>query len=691
MPARPAFEPPPSGLRGVLESLRAGISAGSVCGLAFGLLDGSVAAAIGTNHLGIGALVGCLAAAVFQYSFVWIAILAVVALVLHPLLLRRTLAERYLRLLRIGFALGLFCEVYWWTRSYVFYGHSSISPERLAATAAMFAIAVALGIFVARTIVRLPSTVQLTITMAIATCWTAGGVFLLAQHNAGAERGTLNERNRDVPNVLLVVVDALRQDVIGSYGNERVATPHIDELAKAGVLFENAFVQVPFTWTSFGSILTGKYPRRHGLVKMKAGVSMPPNITLAMHLKSARKKDGQDLEDGDYVTATFHTGTLTAGSGLLGGFDMRFEATAGHELVVLDSPWSVFHADLLISIFRNKISQRFDSGIVATAAKKWLAENSRKRFMTMVHLYSTHTPYDPPAQYKKRYVDPQYAGPIRAFYAERREAIENGKYDPTQADLEQIRNLYYAGVTQADDLIGSLVAELARSGVLDDTLVIVTSDHGESLGEQGLLEHNHMVQTNLRVPLVMRWPHGLPAGRRVAARTDEIDILPTICDLLRIELPNDPSEFGKIDGTSLVPVARAEKESVREFSFAENGTHLAVQDGRSKLIVRRACLGDQAWKDALAGKGEKPRLYDLAADPAENANLVDARPEEAQRLYAALRELERDDADPVARARALRSRHRDRPPKLEEARLRGRHRRRGRRARARGRTRASGR
>ena len=95
-------------------------------------------------------------------------------------------------------------------------------------------------------------------------------LFLLSQQGAfeRSGRGEIGDRNRDLPNVLLVIVDALRQDTLGVYGHERVLTPTIDSIAHDGVTFENAFVQAPFTWTSFGSFLTGKYPRRHGLVKM---------------------------------------------------------------------------------------------------------------------------------------------------------------------------------------------------------------------------------------------------------------------------------------------------------------------------------------------------------------------------------------------------------------------------------------
>lgn len=644
-------------------TLLAALGAGVVCALLFGGLDGAIAAAVSGAQPSWLALVGCLAAAVLTYSAVWIPLMFVVSLVLHPLLARGSEANARIHVLRIGLALGLFCELYWWTRPYVFYGHSSRSPERLIAAALMLVVAFLAGGFLAKAIVGLAQRPRRALAAVWALACVGGAVFVFLQHSAAAERGRIHASNRDLPNVLLVIVDALRQDVLGCYGNTEVKTPALDALAAEGVLFENALVQVPFTWPSFGSLLTGKYPRRHGLIKMAPGERMQPNVTLPYHLKTARKTDGTRLADGDYVNATFHTGTLSESSGLLRGFDLRFEATAGHELVVLDDAWSVVRAHLLLSIFRQKIQQGFDSGIVATAAREWISESEGKRFFAMVHLYSTHTPYDPPRKFREMYVDPAYDGPVKTFYAAHREAIESGTYTPSAADIRQIRALYHAGVTQADHLIGEIVADLERLAIRDDTLVIVTADHGESLGEQGLWEHNHMVQTNLRVPLILSWPKTLPQGVRVAARVDEIDVLPTVCELIGLELPSEPGEHGRVDGTSLMPLVRGEVPSVRPYSFAENGRFSAIQTDRTKLVVLRGMLkaktferAQECWRVSLADPKSPPRFFDLAVDPHEERNLIHERTAEAELLF---RELYAWSASmPIALEKAVQS-HRD--------------------------------
>ena len=628
----------PADAPGLAASLRAGLSAGCVVGPLFGLADGIVAANLDAVRGSWLALAGCLAGAVLEYTLVAMATLALLGVVAHALVRKQSGARRQLVLLRAGIALGLFAEIYWWTRPYVFYGHSATSPGRLLSTIAMLGASVVAGMTLGSLIARAPAGAKRAFALFAVACWVGGTAFLLVQRSAIGDRGKINDRNRDVPNVVLVIVDAMRRDVLGCYGNTRVKTPNIDRLAKEGVVFENAFTQVPWTWPSFGSILTGKYPRRHGLMKMRSDVTLPAtNRTLPMVLKEAEKAGGTRLEDGDWLAATFHTGTLTAASGLLGGFDMRYEATAGHDLVVLESSWSTFRSGLLLAILPNKIRQHLELGGTAEEACAWIRDRGDRRFFAMVHLYSTHTPYDPPSEFRRMYCDPKYEGGIRRFDADHRRLIVEGKYKPTLADESQIRNLYFGGVSEADGRIGTLLDALSDRGVLDDTLVVVMADHGESLGEQGLWEHGHMVQTNLRIPLVMRWPKKIHPGARVPAIVDEIDVLPTICDLLGVQPGADV-----IDGRSALPILLGQVDSIRDDSFAENAFLSAVQDGHFKLLVPQPLLpGDVSWDEAMKSGGDRPRLYDIRDDPEEKFDRVERDPETARRLFAVLQDWNR--------------------------------------------------
>lgn len=622
-------------LTSIPATLGIAVRAGLCLGGAFGLGDGVVAAIRTPAALTPASLAGCLAAAVFEYGAFAVAVLGLVALVGNPALGRWSALARLQGLVALGLGAGIFLELYWWTRPWIFYGRPAFSLERVAATLGLLALALLAARFAARPAAVWIEKLGWALAGPVAAAFLAGAAYLVGQRDPLAGHGVPNERTRDLPNVVLVVVDALRQDTLGCYGHPRVKTPHIDRLAREGVLFENAFTQAPFTWTSFGSLLTGKYPRRHGLVKMAAGARMVENTTIASHIESAARKDGRHLRDDDYLSVSFHTGTLSAGSGLIQGFDQYYEQLAGHGLVVAESAWSVFRSDLLLHVLRAKVAQKA-GGDVAGAARAWLAEKGRQRFFSMVHLYSTHTPYDPPREFRDLYVDPNYTGPLQAFYSQHREAIERGEAVPTAADVAQIQALYLAGVSQADAAVGALVAELERQGTLDDTLVIVTSDHGESLGEMDLWEHNHMVNTNLRIPLVMRYPRGLPAGRRVAAIVDEIDVLPTVCDLMQLELPAQTDVYSRIDGVSLVPLVRGEVESVREHSFAENALSASAQDRRWKLLVPFDRIECGALDAPAAPGASTIVLFDLQADPREERNVLSEHPAEARRLHAAL-------------------------------------------------------
>jgi arylsulfatase A-like enzyme len=661
---------------GLLASLRAGLLAGAVCGLLLGLLDGTFAG-IRTSTHGLWTWVGCLGATVVSYGLTWMAVLAVVSVFAHPLLRRKERGARLRALMGLGLGVGLSLDLAWWTRPYILWGVPATDPRRVAAFAGMLLAGLALGAVLVAAGKRLPRGALLAGAVLLPVAWGVGAFHLLHARDLAAQLGKLNDRTKDRPNVLLVVVDAMRQDVLGCYGNKRVKTPVIDALAARGVVFENAWAQAPFTWSSFGSILTGKYPRRHGLVKMAPGVRMAKNITLPFHLKSASLKgEAGQLDPDDYAGAAFLTGTLSHGSGLLRGFDVYFEAMVGHDLVELDNPWSVFRSELVLSLVRTKVEARFlrlkNEDPVAQVAREWLGEHADRRWAAMLHFYSTHTPYDPPQRFREMYVDPAYGGPIQAFYASYREAIERGEYAPTDADRAHIANLYYGGVSQADAMLGEILDELERRGALDNTLVILTADHGEELGDHGVWEHNFMYETNLRVPLVMALPGRLPAGVRSSALVESVDIVPTVCALLDVEPPYEADQKdeqgrdrGAIDGFDLGPLVRGAESQVHAHAFAENGVYLAVRDLRYKLVVAAESLQSEDWRSSPRPGVARAALYDLQKDPDERENAIERLPDEANRLIEVARAF--DDQMPVPHSEVVQS---DRDREAEERLLR---------------------
>jgi len=220
--------------------------------------------------------------------------------------------------------------------------------------------------------------------------------------------------------------------------------------------------------------------------------------------------------------------------------------------------------------------------------------------------------------------------------------------------VERIRDLYEGGAAQADAMIGQLLADLEELGVLDDTLVIVTSDHGEDLGEWRRVrgptgagemrhwEHNHMWQTNLRVPLILANTRLLPHGVRVGGLVETIDLLPTVCDMLGLELPTEDGVL-EVDGASFYPMIRGAQVGEaaptwdKRYTFAENNLFFSIQDAEGKLIVPRGLLQDDD-AEALFRDGEWVRYFDLRDDPHEGRNAFAPDDAKVLELWAALRE-----------------------------------------------------
>lgn len=395
------------------------------------------------------------------------------------------------------------------------------------------------------------------------------------------------------PNVLFVVVDALRADRLGCYGYDlRVppVSPNLDAMTADGVVFESTTTQAPFTWTSFGSFLTGKYPRNHGLMKMVPNqkLNLANNRTLA-----------RALADEGYVTGAFLTGTLSNESGLLDGFDTYFEAIVGHEPVTRASRWSVVRSDMVLLTIYNKLRQALDRALVNTVAMDWIREHADRPFFALVHYYTTHTPYDPPREYVEEY-DPGYDGIYSPFTQSMGYAVKHHGYEFTDRDLQHVEALYDAGVREADDMFGDLLALLSELGILDDTIVIFTSDHGEELYEHGVFEHDWMYDTNLHVPLVVRFPQAANGGTRVTWPVEMIDVPMTVLAAAGL------GELLEADGRSLVPdAAGTEPEADQLYTFSENNRYISIQDPDYKLIKNHQ-------------RAERvPRYYDRKADPGE--------------------------------------------------------------------------
>ena len=372
-------------------------------------------------------------------------------------------------------------------------------------------------------------------------------------------------------NVLLITIDTLRADAVGAYGNRTVATPWIDRLAAAGVRFDQTHASTVVTLPSHANILSGLYPFRHG-VRENAGFRFPARVETIATLLHAR-----GYRTGAFVSAF----PLDARFGLTRGFDVYDDHFAKGET---STAFRVPERPAASTITAALAWMRQDAAAsgTASAARPWFV---------WVHLYEPHFPYNPPEPFASRY-----------------------------------RGAPYFGEVAATDAALAPLLQPALDGPADgDTLVVLTADHGESLGEHGEMTHGLFAyEATLRVPLIL-FQRGAFTPHAVAAPVRHVDILPTILEAVGAPPP------APLDGRSLLPLAAGAAAEPAATYFES----LSASLNRGWAPLYGVARGSLKYIELPI-----PELYDLAPDPAESHDLSRSRPDdvrELQRLLAGLR------------------------------------------------------
>ena len=365
-------------------------------------------------------------------------------------------------------------------------------------------------------------------------------------------------------NLLLVTFDTTRADRIGCYGHVEAKTPNLDRLAQEGVLFERCMAVAPVTLPSHASILTGLYPFRHGARNNGTHQLEDQVVTLAERLR----------EEGFATGAVISALVLDSRWGLDQGFDSYDDDLAN----AAKAPLFMFRETTAADTSRR--------------ARRWLQDRGEERFFLWVHFFDPHANYEPPEPIARRFP-----------------TTPEGRYDG---------EIHYA-----DAGLGELLETLRLRGDLEETLVVMTSDHGESLGEHGESTHSLFVyDATTHVPLLFRHP-ALVAGKRVPDVVSGVDIVPTVLDLLGSEVPHDS------DGHSLAEVLLLERSSPAPRLAYSEAMNPYYNHGWSDLRTVR----DNAWRYIRA---PRPELYDLRRDGRERSNLHDTHPQTARGLAEAL-------------------------------------------------------
>jgi arylsulfatase A-like enzyme/Tfp pilus assembly protein PilF len=368
--------------------------------------------------------------------------------------------------------------------------------------------------------------------------------------------------SKDIHHVLLISIDTCRADYLSCYGYHRQTTPNIDKLADHAVLFENVISPVPITLPSHSSMLTGTIPAYHGVHNNSDYKLGESNVTLA-----------EILTERGYATgAIISAYVLDSQYGLDQGFETyndRFEQPVKNLLYFSER--------------RGVETSRF--------AVEWLEKHKDKKAFLFLHYFDPHIKYTPPEPFASEFAD----------------------------------NLYAGEIAYTDHCIGQVLEKLKELGLYDSTLIIVTGDHGEMLGEHGEDDHTYFIyQSAIKVPLIFKLP-GRTQPQKIKHLVGLIDIMPTVCSLLGIEAP------AHVQGKDLSPYFGQNQPSAQNrYLYCESLT--PTRYGAAALLG----LVTDRWKYIQT---TRPELYDIVEDAGETKNLLAQQPHRARILQDHLKQI----------------------------------------------------
>lgn len=373
----------------------------------------------------------------------------------------------------------------------------------------------------------------------------------------------MRSRAPEIRHIVLISIDTCRADHLSCYGYPRPTTPNIDAFAQTATRFEHVVSPVPITLPAHSSMLTGMIPPTHGVHHNIGYRLTPSNLTLAEILKP----------QGFSTTAIISSYVLDKQFGLAQGFDVYNDTFEKAH----------FNKDIVGNERRGDETTRI--------ALDWLEKNRNTRSFLFLHYYDPHMDYEPPEPFASEYADNLYAGEI-AF---------------------------------TDHCIGRVILKLKDLNLYDSTLLIITGDHGEMLGEHGEKTHTYFIyESAIRVPLILKLP-GQKQANIVAKPVGLVDIVPTLCSLLKIDI----SPY--VQGMDLSSFLIGEvPDKYERFIYSESVTP-STSLGASSLMA----ISTGRWKYIQA---PRPELYNLSVDSGEENNLVEKEPHRARILEDKLKQ-----------------------------------------------------
>lgn len=407
--------------------------------------------------------------------------------------------------------------------------------------------------------------------------------------------------------LILITIDTLRADYLGAYGHPRVQTPHLERLASGGQLFRTAIAQSSTTTPSHSSLMSSLYLHDHNVYSNFEALGKNP-VTIA-----------QVLREQGYDT-----------------FAMVNMRHLNPEVSNLGAGFNTF----IKSGNMRRAEQSIDEFV------KWIDTREGDKYFAWLHLVDVHTPYRPPPPYDRLYYDGDERDPhqrsmdniwgLLPFH------MSDHPYFRTWLagvrDVDWVIAQYQGAITYVDDQIGRLMDGLEARGLLGSTAMVVTSDHGESLGEHDMyFVHTGLYDDTVRVPLITYFPGAGRAGVEVHEVVELVDVMPTVLDYLDIESPR------AIRGRTLWPLIHGQIEPERIALSEHAGRNLvALRSARYKYIRH---LRTRSLQPSYPFRRGEEELYDLSRDPGEEHNIASARPDLISMFRRELKQRRRQSLD----------------------------------------------
>jgi len=421
-------------------------------------------------------------------------------------------------------------------------------------------------------------------------------------------------------NIILITIDALRPDHISAYGYDQIQTKAIDQLAEAGIVFENALSNAPWTYPSFISLLTSQYPESISNCKNLRVDSKV--ITLAEVLK----------ESGWRTIAILTNPFLVKKFNLTQGFEMLYHSD---EMIFMDLVLYTQLYDLLGRI-NSKLFLKESSPNITNQAVKFIKKVQSEKFFLWIHYIDPHLPYcDPWAT--PRPLPPAYQGPISCNFVDWK-SVYKGKLKLNRQDIAVLEYLYDGGILFVDKQLARLFNYLHKNQLWEKSMIILSSDHGEEFYEHKSLHHGTSQYWELiHIPLIIKLPGRNPPSR-VREMVELIDLAPTILDFLGIDIPKS------FKGTSFAPIFRKTSWSPKPYFFSScnfwGPTLKAIRTSKYTLIYNL--------------KKQTHQLFDRQKDPFEQKNLAEEMKEQSKFLLEKLKEhLAEVEFHPSSKARSM--------------------------------------